>query len=136
MTQPAGGPHGIGVIVGAPPGVEVALAEGEGVGDTVDRRVVEVGVGEASEVADPPSVGGAGVGEGTVGRVGDGLAGAEVRVGGIGSISSRCSAMAVDRLAPMIRMTARVMASPPATWRQPDTVRGPGCRTTSRKPPG
>lgn len=137
MTHPPGGPHGFGVIVAALPGVEVALAEGEGVDDAVDNGVVAVGVGEAGPVvADPASVVEAGAVVGMAASVGDEAAGAEVRVGGIGSISSRCSAMAVERLAPMMRMTARVIAKPPATWRQPDMIRTPGCRTAFRRQPG
>ena len=84
---------------------------------------VTVCVAVAGSVVEPGAPVGAAVSDGAV------VTGAGVRVGGIGWMRRRCSAIAVDRLAPMMRTTMRVIARPPAICRQPDTVRAPGCGT-------
>jgi hypothetical protein len=81
---------------------------------------VPVAVAEACPLAGP------GVSDGA------GVTGMGVWVAGIGSINRRCSAIAVERLAPIMTITIKVMASPPAICRQPDIVKAPGSRCGSR----
>jgi hypothetical protein len=91
---------------------------------------VAVEVPGAREVAVACPLAGPGVSDGA------GVTGMGVWVAGIGSISRRCSAIAVERLAPIMTITTNVMASPPAICRQPDIVKAPGSRRGSRRYPG